>query len=327
MQVLEIANGRLVPVTRSMPQPGAGQVLIRTAYSGLNRADIFQRQGSYAPPPGAPDVPGLEVSGHIAAMGENVCDWQEGEPVCALLSGGGYSEYVLAQADHCLPLPAGLSLREAAALPECAATVWMALLADARLQPGEVALLHGGASGIGTTGIQMLRAYGCAVFVTVGSAEKAARCASLGATPILYRQQDFVAAVKDAGGVDAVLDIVGGEYIERSLQCLKPGGRLVSIAFLQGHKVSLSAGRLLMKRLHWMGATLRARNDEQKAAYIAALRETVWPWIEAGRLRPVIDSIYPLGEAEAAQEKMEKYLHCGKILLQVSGSDENETKT
>lgn len=321
MHALIVEHKQLVLTELPTPVPAAGEVLIRVHYAGVNRADIFQREGSYK---AVNPILGLEVSGTIEELGEGVQGFALGDAVCALLSGGGYGEYVAAQAQHCLPIPHPLTLQQAAALPEAAATIWMALMDEASLQPHEKVLLHGGASGVGTLGIQMLRAYGCEVFTTAGTPEKLAKCAALGANAIAYREQDFVEVVKEAGGVDVVLDMVGGEYIDRSLQCLNVGGRLVSIAFLQGSNVQISAGRLLMKRLRWMGATLLARPDAQKAQYVAALRETVGPWIAAGKVIPVIDSVFDLQDAAAAHEKMQKSLHCGKILLKTCYANPHE---
>lgn len=316
MEALFIENHQLALRECTRPQPKAGEVLIKVAYAALNRADLFQREGNY-PLDSAYPVSGLEVSGHVAALGQGVSRWREGDAVCALLSGGGYGEYALARAEHCLPIPAPLSLKEAAAIPECAATVQMALFNDAQLKRGEAALVQGGASGVGTTAIQMLRAYGCGVFATAGTPEKVAFCEQLGARGIHYQAQDFAAIIKEAGGVDVALDIVGGDHINRILSCLKVGGRLVSIAFLEGNQPHISAGRLLMKRLHWMGATLLARSDGEKAAYLQQLERHLWPQIASGQFTPVIDSVYPLHEASLAQEKMQKHLHCGKILLKV----------
>ncbi len=319
----------LQPVTRLTPAPGAQEVLIRMAYAGLNRADIFQRQGSYAPSEGVTDVPGLEVSGEIAATGEAVTRWRVGDRVCALLPGGGYAEYALAHADHCLPIPAFSpqpdtfpgakavpELALAAALPECVTTVWMALFATARLQAGETVLVHGGASGIGTTAIQMIRAAGAVVFATAGSDDKTALCQRLGATGINYETQDFVTHVKAEGGVDVVLDIVAGDYVAKNVKVLKPRGRLISLACLKGGQADVPVGSILLKQLSWHGLTLRNRTDAEKAYYIRQIEDTVWPWAAQGAVRPVIDSVWPLEQAAQAQEKMEKCLHCGKILLQ-----------
>jgi NADPH2:quinone reductase len=317
MQALFIDNAQLIMRQCTQPVPAADEVLIKVAYAGLNRADIFQRQWNYPAPNAQYNVAGLEVSGQIAAMGADAQGWALGDEVCALLDGGGYAEYAIAKAAHCLPIPENLSLEQAAALPECVATIWMALMDEAQVQPAERVLIHGGASGIGTTGIQMLRAHGCEVFCTVGSADKAALCEQLGAKAILYKEQDFSAIVKAAGGADVILDMVGGDYIDRGLRCLNVGGRLVSIAFLKGADIELNAARLLLKRQRWIGTTLRARSDSQKADYIAHIRKTVWPWVELGALAPVIDSVFAFSDATHAQEKMQKYLHCGKILLKV----------
>ena len=317
MQALFIEDKNLVVRECARAAPAADEVLIKVAYAGLNRADIFQREGSYPAPNADYNVAGLEVSGQIAAIGADAQGWALGDAVCALLDGGGYAEYAIAKAAHCLRVPEPLSLEQAAALPECVATIWMALMEEAQLQGGERVLIHGGASGVGTTGIQMARAYGCEVFCTVGSPEKAALCEQLGATSILYKDQDFSAIVKAAGGADVILDMVGGDYIDRGLRCLNVGGRIVSIAFLKGADIQLNAARLLLKRQRWIGTTLRARSDAQKAEYIACIRETVWPWVGSGAFAPVIDSVFPLAQAATAQEKMQKYLHCGKILLKV----------
>ena len=322
MQAVEIQgsgdSATLALCERPMPEIKPHEVLIKTAYAGLNRADIFQRQGSYAPPDGASDIPGLEVSGTIEAVGADVTSWSIGDEVCALLSGGGYAQYVTVPAIHCLPIPSNLGLKEAAGLPECVVTVWMTLMDDARLQPNESVLIHGGSSGIGTTAIQFAIAYGCQnIFNTAGSTEKCSACSDLGAQAINYREQDFVEVVKSAGGVDVVLDMVGGEYINRNLKVLKTDGRLISIAFLQGAKMDVSAGGLLMKRLSWKGSALRARSDEQKGEYISQIRQTVWPWVESGQISPLIDSVFPMDQAMQAQERMEKSLHIGKILLQI----------
>lgn len=308
----------LAVVSRPIPQPGPGEVLIRVHYTALNRADIFQRQGSYAPPEGVTDVPGLEVSGKIADVGPGESRWRIGDAVCALLPGGGYAQYAVAKAVHCLPLPVEGDFASAAALPECVTTVWMTVFAEAMLQPGERLLVHGGASGIGTTAIQMARAQGCEVFTTAGTSEKCALCEQLGAKAILYNEQDFSTIVKEAGGVDVVLDMVGGDYISKNIKALRQGGRMVSIAFLKGNQMELNAAGLLMKQLRWTGMTLRNRSDEEKAQYISHIANQIWPWVAEGWVRPVIDSVYPLRHAAEAQERMEKYLHCGKILLQVT---------
>lgn len=317
MQALFIEARRLRLRQLPLPEPKADEVLIAVDYAGLNRADLFQLAGQYPAPDAQYDVPGLEVSGRVVMSGPKAGAWQPGDAVCALLSGGGYASHAIAKAAHCLPVPDPLTMAEAAAIPECGATVWMALFDEAQLQPGESVLIHGGASGIGTTAIQMLRATGCPVWVTVGSQKKADRCAALGARPILYREADFTDILRAEGGVDVVLDIVGGSYIDRSLRCLKPDGRLVSLAFLEDTAVSLQAGRMLVKRLRWIGTSLRARSDAQKAVYLEHLQHMLWPHIHEKRFRPVLDQIFPASEAEKALEHMRKYLHCGKILLKL----------
>lgn len=320
MRIETSADGSLLVESQvPVPKPNPHDVLIKVSYAGLNRADVMQRQGTYPAPDDAPaDIPGLEVSGHIVALGEGVVEWSVGDAVCALLSGGGYGEYALARSECCLPIPQNLGLKEAAALPECVTTVWMTLFDIANLQPGERVLVHGGSSGIGTTAIQMVRAHGCEIIITAGSKKKCDACEKLGATTINYQEADFVEIIRDAGGVDVILDMVGGDYIGRNFKCLKSGGRMVSIACLNGSDVSFGMGGLLMKRLSWTGCTLRSRTIAEKANYIRHIRQTIWPLVEAGEIAPVIDSQFPLTNAMAAQEKMENSLHIGKILLQVS---------
>lgn len=322
MQVIAIDQpgkaSSLIMQQRPLPALGAGEVLVRVAYAGINRADLFQREGSYGPPPGVTDIMGLELSGHVVATTPDAQRWQVGDEVCALLSGGGYAEYVAVRADHCLPIPQGLGLREAAALPECAATVWMALIDIASVQAGERVLIHGGTSGVGSLGIQMMQALGSDVWATVSTPEKAAAVESFGGTPIIYTQQDFVEIIKAQGGVDAVLDMVGGDYLSRNLSCLRPHGRMVSIAFLKGAKTEISAGGLMMKQLSWHGATLRGRSDAQKAAYLHDIETRIWPLLSNGTIRPIIDSTHSWQHAQEAHTRMEKGLHIGKILLQVA---------
>lgn len=312
------AGSRLVLRETPLPPLHPGEVRVRTAYAGLNRADLFQRAGTYGPPPGVTDIPGLEISGHIVEVSDANGRWRPGDAVCALLPGGGYSEYVAVRADHCLPLPPGCDLKEAAALPECAATVWMALVDIAATQEGETVLIHGGTSGVGSLGIQMMRARGAKVLATVSSAEKAEAARGWGGEPVVYTECDFVQAVKAAGGADVVLDMVGGDYMTRNLSCLRPGGRMVSIAFLKGAKAEVNLAGLMMKQLSWHGATLRGRDDATKAAYLRGIEETVWPAIAKGTIRPVIDSVFDWRQAEKAHARMEKGLHIGKILLQVA---------
>ena len=315
---------RLAPKQRPVPQPAAGEVLIKVATAGVNRPDCLQRQGSYPPPPGASDIPGLEVAGTLAALGEGVSNWRIGDEVCALLTGGGYAEYCTAPAPQCLPVPTGLTLQQAAALPETFFTVWSNIFDRARLQPGEILLVHGGASGIGTTAIQLATALGSRVFATVGGVDKIQACLDLGAERVIdYREQDFVQTVKEVTrnrGVDVILDMVGGDYMQRNLSALAVEGRLVFIAFLRGAKVELNLAPVMMKRLTITGSTLRARPIEDKAPIAAALQKTVWPLLASGAIRPIIDRIFPFTEAAAAHALMESNRHVGKILLQVDGS-------
>jgi len=311
-EVLTLTSG---PV----PCPAAGEVLIRVAAAGVNRPDILQRTGNYPPPPGASPILGLEVAGTIAAVGEGVTEWREGDQVCALVSGGGYAEYSLAPAPQCLPVPRGLSVVEVAGLPETFFTVWSNVFDRGRLKPGESFLVHGGTSGIGTTAIQLAHAFGAHVFATAGTPEKCAVCHELGAERAIdYRQEDFVAVIREATqgrGVDVILDMVGGPYIEKNLRSLAVEGRLVQIAFLQGSKATLDLVHLMMRRQTITGSTLRPRPVADKAAIARNLREKVWPLIEAGKVRPVIDRTFPLAEAAAAHQLMESSRHIGKILL------------
>ena len=325
MQAIAIENpgpqGKLVLGKHPVPTANAGELLIRVAYAALNRADLMQKQGNYPPPADASPLPGLEVSGEIVALGEGVTGWEVGQQVCALVNGGGYAEYAAAPAGQCFALPASLSQKDAAGLPEAMATIWMAVYDEARLQPGETVLMHGGASGIGTIGIQMLRETGNTVWVTASSAEKCAACEKLGAKAINYKNQDFVELLKsEIGGVEVVLDAIGGDYMQRNLSVLKPGGRLVSIAFLRGPKAELSMGGLLLKNLRWSGVTLRGRSTGQKAEYFRQLQKHFGDAVEKGRIRPLIHASFPLAEAEKAQEMMHQNLNIGKILLQV-GAD------
>jgi NADPH2:quinone reductase len=311
-EVLTVTSG---PV----PYPAAGEVLIRVAAAGVNRPDILQRTGNYPPPPGASPILGLEVAGTIAALGPGVTEWHEGDAVCALVAGGGYAEYCVAPAPQCLPVPNGLSVIDAAGLPETFLTVWSNVFDRGRLAAGESFLVHGGSSGIGTTAIQLARAFGARVFATAGSPEKCAVCRELGAERAIdYRQEDFVAVIKDATqgrGIDVILDMVGGPYIERNLRSLAVDGRLVQIAFLQGSRVTLDLVHLMVRRQTITGSTLRPRPVADKAAIARRLRDKVWPLIEAGKVHPVIDRTFPLAEAAAAHRLMESSAHIGKILL------------
>ena len=304
------------------PRPGEGEVLIGVAAAGVNRPDVMQRQGKYPPPPGTSPVLGMEVSGTIAAVGEGVSDWQIGDAVCALVSGGGYAEYCRAPAVQCLPIPAGLTLTEAAALPETFFTVWTNVFGRGHLASGETFLVHGGSSGIGTTAIQLAHAFGARVFATAGSDGKCEACHRLGAdAAINYHDQDFVAEAKrltDGRGVDMILDMVGGPYLPRNIEVLATEGRLVQIAFLEGNRVELNLQPLLTKRLTLTGSTLRPRSVAEKGRIAAELREKVWPLLESGQVKPVIDRTYPFAEADAAHTRMEGGELIGKIVLTVS---------
>lgn len=308
----------LTPTTRPVPAPGHGQILIRVAFAGVNRPDALQRAGAYAPPVGASDLPGLEAAGHVAAVGPGVSRWDVGDTVCALLPGGGYAEYVATAADHALPVPEGLDLAEAAALPETAFTVWSNMVMRGGLRGGERFLVHGGSSGIGTMAIQLAHRIGARVFATAGTAEKCALCESLGAArAINYREADFVEVLRDAGGADLILDMVGGDYIPHNIKALKDDGRLVQIAFLQGPKVELNFAQMMTRRLTITGSTLRPQSDLAKARIAAEVERHVWPLIAARQVRPVMDSRFALQEAAKAHARMESSVHMGKIILKV----------
>lgn len=308
----------LQPCDRPIPVPGFGQIVIRVAWAGVNRPDALQREGKYAPPPGASPLPGLEASGHVVALGAGVTRWAEGDAVCALLPGGGYAEYVATHADHALPVPKGLGLREAAALCETAFTVWSNVVMRARLRAGERFLVHGGTSGIGTTAIQIAAAMGARAFATAGSAEKCAACLRLGADWAWnYREDDWEDAMRREGGANVILDMVGGPYLPRNVRALADDGRLVQIAFLQGSRVELNFAEVMMRRLTITGSTLRPQSDLAKAGIAAAVEANVWPMIEAGRVAAVIDSEFPLVEAAKAHHRLESAAHIGKIVLRV----------
>ncbi len=303
-----------------MPTPGVGEVLIKVAYAGVNRPDALQRAGKYAPPPSASPLPGLEASGVIAAVGAGVTEWAEGDAVCALLPGGGYAEYVLTPAAHCLPVPAGMGMREAACLPETFFTVWSNVFMRGGLKAGERFLVHGGSSGIGTTAIQLAHVKGARVFATAGTDAKCAACAELGAeAAINYRDMDFVDVMQAEGGADLILDMVGGGYIPRNLKALAEDGRLVQIAFLQGPKAEVNFATLMTRRLTMTGSTLRPQSDLAKARIAQELRREVWPLLESGQVAPVMDSSYTLDQASEAHARMETSGHIGKIVLSVGG--------
>jgi putative PIG3 family NAD(P)H quinone oxidoreductase len=311
----------LVPATRELPELGAGEVLIEVVVAGVNRPDCLQRTGRYPPPKDASPYLGLEVSGRIAAVGQGVTEWRVGDAVCALANGGAYAEYVAVPTGQVLPIPAGLSMQQAGALPETYFTVWANLVEGGRLAKGDTVLIHGGSSGIGMTAIQIAKAWGATVFCTVGNAEKAAACVAVGADAAIdYRRHDFVSeTMKLTGsrGVDLILDMVGGTYIEKNLKLLKVEGRLVQIAFLQPSKVEIDLMPIMIKRLTFTGSTMRPRSAANKAAIAQNLRTQIWPQLEQGRLLPSIFKVFPLEQAAQAHALMESSEHIGKILLQV----------
>lgn len=307
-----------------VPQPAAGQVLVRVAYAGVNRPDVAQRQGTYPPPKDASPILGLEVAGEVVAVGDGAARWKVGDRVCALTHGGGYADYVAVHASHCLPVPAGWSLRDASSLPETFFTVWVNVFETAHLAGGESFLVHGGSSGIGSTAIQLAHALGSTVFTTVGSADKAAFCRALGADHVVnYREQDFEAEVKRLAaprGIDVILDMVGGEYTRKNLGLLALDGRLVQIAFLNGREATIDFAPILMKRLVVTGSALRPRTVEQKAAIARGLEAKAWPLLAAGKVKPVVHATFPLPRAADAHVLMESSAHLGKIVLEVNPS-------
>jgi putative PIG3 family NAD(P)H quinone oxidoreductase len=306
-------------VERAVPKPGPGEVLIKVRAAGVNRPDCLQREGAYPPPPGAPDIPGLEIAGDIVACGDGVTELAPGKAVCALVPGGGYGEYCVAPAGSVLPLPDGYSYVEAAAVPETFFTVWHNVFQRGGLKPGESLLVHGGTSGIGTTAIQLAKAFGSTVYATAGSAEKCEACIRLGATAAIdYREQDFVAEIRTLTarrGVDVILDMVGGDYIDRNYEAAAADGRIVQIAFLGGPKATANFAKLMMKRLTHTGSTLRARDIGFKAALAADLHDEVWPLLSNRTLGPIIDTVVPFSQVRAAHERIEDGGHIGKIVL------------
>ncbi len=306
----------LRPCTRDVPQPAHGQILIKVAYAGVNRPDALQRAGSYAPPKGASDLPGLECSGTVVAIGAGVDAWSVGDAVCALLPGGGYAEYVVTPAAHALPVPDGMGMKEAACLPETFFTVWTNVFMRGGLQAGERFLVHGGSSGIGTTAIQLANVFGARVFATAGSDDKCKACADLGAEhTINYRDEDFVEVLRAEGGADLILDMVGGSYLPRNVKALADDGRLVQIAFLTGPKVELNFAQVMMRRLTITGSTLRPQSDLAKARIAEQLLANVWPHLVSGRVAPVMDSEFALSDAAGAHTRLETNAHIGKIVL------------
>jgi len=323
MTVIDISRpggpDMLVPATRPVPQPGPGEYLVKVAAAGVNGADISQRKGRYPMPPGAPDILGLEVAGTVVAAGPGTSRWKLGDRLCALVLGGGYAEYCLASEAHCLPIPAGLDLVQAAALPEVVMTVWVNVVEHGALKPGETLLVHGGASGIGTTAIQLARRLGARALATAGNADKCAACVKLGAVRAIdYRQEDFVAAAKQAtggAGVDVILDMVGADYFTRNLELLKPNGRLVMIAFLGGYKTEIDLRMIQSRHAVVTGSRLRARSPWEKQRIRDVVERAVWPFYESGEMVPVIDSTFPLTEARQAHERMHSGQHIGKVML------------
>jgi NADPH:quinone reductase len=304
---------------RPIPKPNAGEILVKVAAAGVNRPDVMQRMGLYPPPPGATDIPGLEIAGRVAARGPDVTRWRDGDPVMALVGGGGYAEYCLAHESHALPMPNGLSAVEAAAIPETFFTVWHNLFERGRLIAGETALVHGGSSGIGTTAIQLAKAFGARVIITAGSAEKCQACLALGAdVAVNYKTEDFVAATRAATGdrgADVVLDMIGGDYVERNYEATAVEGRIVQIAFQASPRANVDLRRLMFKRLTHTGSTLRARSVADKAAIARAVEAKVLPLVVSGAVKPVIDSTFSLADAAAAHARMESSAHIGKIVL------------
>ena len=324
MKVIEIVEpggpSVLKSSVRSIPKPKRNEVLIKISYAGINRPDVLQRSGSYLPPPGASDLPGLEASGIIFAIGENVTNWEVGDEVCALLPGGGYAEYAVTQASHCLPVPTGMSLKQAAALPETLFTVWSNVFQRGGLKPNEKFLVHGGSSGIGTMAIQLANLFGSEVYATAGNEAKCSACEELGAIrAINYNKEDFLEVIKSIGGVHLILDMVGGAYIEKNIKALVDDGRLVQIAFLKGAKVELNFAQIMTRRLTVTGSTLRPQSDLSKSQIASELLEKIWPLLSTGRINPVINSVFDLNDVSSAHLLMESSQHIGKILLKVDG--------
>ena len=324
MKVIEIVEpggpSVLKSSVRSIPKPKRNEVLIKISYAGINRPDVLQRSGSYLPPPGASDLPGLEASGIIFAIGENVTNWEVGDEVCALLPGGGYAEYAVTQASHCLPVPTGMSLKQAAALPETLFTVWSNVFQRGGLKPNEKFLVHGGSSGIGTMAIQLANLFGSEVYATAGSEAKCSACEKLGAIrAINYNKEDFLEVIKSIGGVHLILDMVGGAYIEKNIKALVDDGRLVQIAFLKGAKVELNFAQIMTRRLTVTGSTLRPQSDLSKSQIASELLEKIWPLLSTGRINPVINSVFDLNDVSSAHLLMESSKHIGKIVLKVDG--------
>lgn len=323
MRVIEITQPGgpevLQPASRGVPELQQGQLLLKVNAAGVNRPDVVQRKGLYPPPPGASDIPGLEVSGEVVALGEGASRYRVGDKVCALVTGGGYAEFVNVDEELALSVPAGVSMEEAAAIPETFFTVWHNLYQRAKLEAGERCLIHGGSSGIGSTAIQVASALGAEVYTTAGSPEKCRFCERLGATQAInYRDQDFVTVLKESTrGMNVILDMVGGDYIQRNMKVAAVEGRIVSIAFLSGAKVEVNFNAMMLKRLTLTGSTLRSQTLAVKAGIAAELKQQVWPLLEQGKVKPVIDTIYPLADASSAHQRMESSEHMGKIVLKL----------
>ena len=307
----------LVPAMRPLPQPKSGEVLIKVAAVGVNRPDLAQRAGTYPPPAGASDLPGLEAAGTVAALGDGVSGWKVGDALCALTPGGAYAEYCTAPAPQCLPVPKGFDMLHAAALPETYFTVWHNLFERGQLKAGESVLIHGGASGIGTTAIQLAKAFGATVLTTVRTAQKAEAVTKLGAKAILYKDNDWAAEVKALGGVDVVLDMVAGDYLPKNLQLLRPDGRCVVIALLGGASAKISAGIVMVNRLTLTGSTLRPQSIASKGRMAQGLKDKVWPLLEAGTVRPILYKTFPLKDAASAHAELERADHVGKVMMTV----------
>jgi putative PIG3 family NAD(P)H quinone oxidoreductase len=309
----------LAPEERAVQAPGPGEILIKVAAAGVNRPDVRQRQGNYPPPKGATDIPGLEIAGEVAAIGPDVKRWKVGDKVCSLVVGGGYAQYCLAFESHALPVPPALSMVEAAAIPETFFTCWQNMFMRADVKPGDWVLVHGGTSGIGTTGIMLAKAFGAKVITTAGSPEKCAAAKRLGAdVAVNYKTEDFVAVTKEATGgkgANLIVDIVGGDYIDRNYDCAADQGVIAQVSFTSGPKATANFAKLMQKRLHHTGSTLRPRTIAEKAAIARGLEERVWPLVTAGKIKPVIDSTYPMAKAADAHARMETSLHIGKIVL------------
>jgi putative PIG3 family NAD(P)H quinone oxidoreductase len=311
----------LVPEERPVPAPGPGEIVVKVVAAGVNRPDVRQREGNYPPPKGATDIPGLEIAGEVASLGAGVKRWKLGDKVCALVVGGGYAEYCLAYEPHALPVPATLSMVEAAAIPETFFTCWQNMFMRADVKPGDWVLVHGGTSGIGTTAIMLAKVFGAKVITTAGSAEKCQAAKKLGAdVAVNYKTEDFVAATKDAtggAGANLIVDIVGGDYVDRNYEAAAEQGTIAQVSFTGGPKATANFARMMQKRLHHTGSTLRPRTVTEKAAIARGIEDKVWPLVSAGKIRPVIDSSFPLAKASEAHARMESSQHIGKIVLTV----------